>query len=436
MMKRRKVRAILARTFIAAAVVPFLLLCGWGLYHAQGEWRREARRLAEVAVQSQQEMDEHLDGHRIALQTLAEQLRSAGVPMDASVTPWLDVLHRLRPAFLTMIATDDAGGVVAAVPGFVPGLAVSDREYFVRSAGGEPWFVSGAFRGRGFGNAPIVSVAARVEDEHGRFLGIVQGSLAVGRFAQLEERFASMAELRIVVLDHDGAVVYGGRDGRFRSLDRLDEAWLMDEAAARRLVRTDHDGDGRRWVVTSARSPTSGWRVLVMQPFAVAIRDLKVYLVGLVIAAFWSIFIMFLAARRAGRAVQPLEQLAAAMRDFSVAAPHGRFHVPGDAPAEIIDLARSFDAMAERTHLVITGLVPICALCKRIRTEADEWEPVEAFVRARSQAEFTHGMCPDCTETLGFPPTIPPADGHAGRSADATAGSAADSIQPAGDAAD
>jgi hypothetical protein len=69
-----------------------------------------------------------------------------------------------------------------------------------------------------------------------------------------------------------------------------------------------------------------------------------------------------------------------------------------------VELARTFDAMAERTTHIITGLVPICAACKRIRDEDDHWQPVETFVRERSEAEFTHGLCPQCAIGLGFPP--------------------------------
>lgn len=42
------------------------------------------------------------------------------------------------------------------------------------------------------------------------------------------------------------------------------------------------------------------------------------------------------------------------------------------------------------------GLLPICASCKKIRDDHGYWTQVEMFVMAHSQAEFTHGICPDC----------------------------------------
>jgi PAS domain S-box-containing protein len=47
---------------------------------------------------------------------------------------------------------------------------------------------------------------------------------------------------------------------------------------------------------------------------------------------------------------------------------------------------------------VLRGILPICASCKRIRGEDGGWEAVESYVRDRTNAEFTHGLCPDCAK--------------------------------------
>jgi CheY-like chemotaxis protein len=48
----------------------------------------------------------------------------------------------------------------------------------------------------------------------------------------------------------------------------------------------------------------------------------------------------------------------------------------------------------------LKGLIPICSWCKKIRTEANEWQPVEEFVKRFSTADFTHGVCPECLVKL------------------------------------
>ncbi len=55
----------------------------------------------------------------------------------------------------------------------------------------------------------------------------------------------------------------------------------------------------------------------------------------------------------------------------------------------------------------LQGILPICASCKRIKNEAGGWEAVESFVRERTDAEFSHGLCPDCAaRDWGAAPSI------------------------------
>jgi phosphoserine phosphatase RsbU/P len=44
----------------------------------------------------------------------------------------------------------------------------------------------------------------------------------------------------------------------------------------------------------------------------------------------------------------------------------------------------------------LSGLMPICAWCKKVRDDQDYWQEVECYVASHSEARFTHGICPDC----------------------------------------
>ncbi len=46
------------------------------------------------------------------------------------------------------------------------------------------------------------------------------------------------------------------------------------------------------------------------------------------------------------------------------------------------------------------GLLPICSSCKKIRDDRGYWNQIEAYIRSHSEAEFSHGLCPDCLRTL------------------------------------
>jgi len=47
---------------------------------------------------------------------------------------------------------------------------------------------------------------------------------------------------------------------------------------------------------------------------------------------------------------------------------------------------------------VLSGFLPICASCKKIRDDKGYWTQIETYIRNHSEAEFSHGICPDCAE--------------------------------------
>jgi PAS domain S-box-containing protein len=60
------------------------------------------------------------------------------------------------------------------------------------------------------------------------------------------------------------------------------------------------------------------------------------------------------------------------------------------------------EALAEVKTL--RGLLPICAWCRRIRTETGQWTDLEVYVTENSEANFSHGVCPDCVSKLKAQP--------------------------------
>ena len=61
-------------------------------------------------------------------------------------------------------------------------------------------------------------------------------------------------------------------------------------------------------------------------------------------------------------------------------------------------VARRILGLQSRIHQ-LEGLLPICSYCKRIRADNDVWYSVEQFLSGRSDAHFTHGVCPVCYVT-------------------------------------
>lgn len=65
----------------------------------------------------------------------------------------------------------------------------------------------------------------------------------------------------------------------------------------------------------------------------------------------------------------------------------------------------------------LSGLLPICSYCKKIRNANGEWEKLEVYIRARTNSDFSHGICPDCAR-IHFPQfsNTPPSAGSTGQS--------------------
>jgi hypothetical protein len=50
----------------------------------------------------------------------------------------------------------------------------------------------------------------------------------------------------------------------------------------------------------------------------------------------------------------------------------------------------------ERELRMLSAMLAICAHCKKIRNDRQEWEPMEQYFTTRSRTRFTHGICPSC----------------------------------------
>lgn len=76
------------------------------------------------------------------------------------------------------------------------------------------------------------------------------------------------------------------------------------------------------------------------------------------------------------------------------------------------DITERKRAEAERERLIVelqsaleqikqlSGLLPICASCKKIRDDEGYWHEVTVYIREHSEVEFSHGICPECMERL------------------------------------
>ena len=77
--------------------------------------------------------------------------------------------------------------------------------------------------------------------------------------------------------------------------------------------------------------------------------------------------------------------------------------------ARVVRLQRSLaervreleDALSQVKQL--QGILPICSYCKKIRDDQNYWQRVESYISEHSEAQFSHGVCPDCYEGVVKP---------------------------------
>jgi DNA-binding response OmpR family regulator len=70
----------------------------------------------------------------------------------------------------------------------------------------------------------------------------------------------------------------------------------------------------------------------------------------------------------------------------------------------VVELQRALAARVQELESALSrvkqlsGLLPICAYCKKIRNDQNYWQQVESYLAEHAAAQFTHGICPDCYE--------------------------------------
>lgn len=79
-----------------------------------------------------------------------------------------------------------------------------------------------------------------------------------------------------------------------------------------------------------------------------------------------------------------------------------RHHLEEMVTERTVELTTANRELQEALSKIKTlkGLIPICAWCKKIRDDKGYWKLIETYVKEHSDADFTHGICPDCAAKL------------------------------------
>lgn len=258
---------------IALALVPLVIVAIGLSALAHANMQREHRlKLTETARAISQQLALYLETHEACIVSAAGILGRS----PEAVADVLEQTRRTHPEFITMIVTGADGRVMQTSPSTalasVRGSDVSDRAYFRHAKARGTSYVSGVFRGRGLGDDVLVAISAPIQDAAGGFIGVLEGSVEVSRFAARIAGRRSEDEIELILADATGRVIFADAATGLKPLTHLrghPQAPLVQDLGKDRLVYDVNvpGGSLTRFVGYSARAGANG-------PFVIAQRQL------------------------------------------------------------------------------------------------------------------------------------------------------------------
>lgn len=260
---RVRARPMAHRIFVvlAAITAPFILAAGaWsGNSMRQSLIESQTAELEVMAREASESVRSLLAEKARSLSAYGRALAVSGAWGDSlRLSEMLQAYILEQPALLTMLIADADGELVATAAHRPLSRAtddvqvnVSDREYFRAIVDGRPSFVSGAFKGRGFGNDLIVAVSAPVATREQPLLGVIEASLDLTVMQRTINSLAQRDGLEYALVDNHGVVVVARGAGI--------------PPPGGRFTRPDPAPDGDD-MVAEALVDDYGWRVHVALP--------------------------------------------------------------------------------------------------------------------------------------------------------------------------
>ena len=350
-----------------------LLMAGAFLAKSRAQYEdlatADTRNLAQVLEQVLRVTVGKVD---LALGTIKEEYERPGADLQGLIES-----HFSRLSMLDGLRTADAQGRAQHGIGVVPGdrVNLSDRSYFqqLREHPEAGLVISRPLRTGGSGRGVII-LARRLEKPDRSFQGIVYAVLPL---EQLTAMFSSLD------VGPGGSITI--RDGDLGLIARLPDPVnrpLGDRAVAEVLaeaVRTGRQAGSWRWVSTiDGRQRRCSFQKVPDLPFYVVVglatRD---YMRGWwreAAVALGGVAIFGLVTGIAGRALYGSWQ---------------RQQAAFAAQAQLLAQVKTLGEM-----------LPICSHCKKIRDDRGYWNRIEEYLHEHMDAEFTHGICPDCAKAF------------------------------------
>lgn len=391
------VREVIFNYVFVLSLVPLAFVAlGFSLLSRQAA-ESDARERAFYATRDAvRQTDLFFELHQSALVSLARVLEQS----PAGVPHLLEETKRSHPRFITMLVADAAGRIVQAAPGDslarLRGSSVEDREYFRAVRDSRRPFVSGVFRGRGFGRDILVAMSVPMFDRDGGFAGIVEASVQVDRLGQMAATTSEHDQIQLVLVDSSGRVIYADEQTGLRSLQRVQDTPLAPALNSGTGLtpflsdRIEPDGRKRRVSNRAERCRTVGILVIAQWPVLDALEGMKTpyaLMFAILLGISGSAVLVSRAAHR--RLSAPLEQFSGHTTSQLQAGAVALVPAfPGETPHEVTEVFETFNRLAVRLNETHAELRRHNAeLDRRVAERTREAETARHQAEAASQAK-------------------------------------------------
>ncbi len=374
------------------------------LTERSGQLRLErlSLRLEETASSIAHAVNHHLDKHVSGISSVASAISDSGDLSPESIERALLLYHAVYDDFLTTLATNSAGDIVAATNAMsgplrgvdsLTGFNVADREYFAAPAASGGPFISTPFRGRDLGSDPIVAISAPLSRADGKFLGIVEGSMNLRAFEAIDSERPQIDDVVMAIVDRAGSVIYASERTGLEPLDSIADYEIIRQAAVRsprEAFEYTHAGSGHAHKHIGVYADTSNdWRVIVSVPISqVTSAMLADYRDGgflLLVACGISLLLARGIVRRVGQSVRDMN---AAIRSFSVDGAGDEVHTPASTPREFRPVFRAMRARSEHLRKAYQRLTASTEAGEALRRELRQQVALKEVEVAERTAEL------------------------------------------------
>ena len=246
---------------------------------AEDRLDRTAIRMESAVDTFVASVDQFFDKHVSGMTSSAAAISSASRFDEVSMTRWLMLYHRVYTDYLTMLYADIDGNIATAtssMTGFLQPLDeltaqnVADRAYFREPLRQGTTFTSEVFEGRGFGNDPIVAISAPLRNADGAYVGVIEGSLNLGAFKEIDRQRPLMDGAEIILVDQQNRVIYSTETAGYAPLQLIaSEPFIdIDKNAEPHTEYFFEDPDSTARFLGVSALTANGWRAYLRVPVA------------------------------------------------------------------------------------------------------------------------------------------------------------------------